>query len=203
MEVIDLNIFFATAGSLFFVMIIILDFFNHKNHKAGKYLRLLIFFSFIFYLLNVIKLTVGALILPPDPEFSSVIIQFMPFYFIVDWIKLYQANGFDWFFWNSVKLTLYNLLMFVPLGIYLPVLFHVNKYIWVLIIAFLSSLTIEIYQPILSYFGLIHERAADVDDLILNTGGAVVGLVVVRLVRRMLKSAVPGQVKETHHKIAK
>ena len=30
----------------------------------------------------------------------------------------------NWFFWNSVRLTLYNVIMLLPLGVYLKVLFN-------------------------------------------------------------------------------
>ena len=40
---------------------------------------------------------------------------------------------------------------------------------------FLTTLTIETYQAIFSYFGLVMMRTFNVDDLILNTLGGVLG----------------------------
>ncbi|WP_207667889.1 VanZ family protein [Serpentinicella alkaliphila] len=79
-------------------------------------------------------------------------------------------RGFSWFFWNSVKLSALNVLLLLPLGIYLPVIFNVKDGKKVLIITFLASLNIEIYQAVFSFFGLVFiVRTTNVDDLILNT----------------------------------
>ncbi|PAL08504.1 VanZ family protein [Peribacillus simplex] len=68
--------------------------------------------------------------------------------------------------------------MLFPLGIYLGILYKIKRVQKVIFIVLLTSLTIEILQPILSYFGLIFNRSFDVDDLILNTLGGVLGFLV-------------------------
>ncbi|MCM3110968.1 VanZ family protein [Lederbergia lenta] len=153
-------------------LLIIADFIKNKTRN---FLKRTLFYSFIIYLLNVAKLTLGVIHIPPFAEMARIEIQFIPFYFVMDWIAIYRQNGLDWFFWNSVKLTFYNLIMLLPLGIYLSLLFNINTVKKAVLIVFLSSFIIEISQLILSGFGIISIRTFDVDDLILNTLGGYIG----------------------------
>lgn len=80
-----------------------------------------------------------------------------------------------------------NLLLFVPMGMALPVLFEkkFNKLWKVALFVAGLVLVIEIAQ-FLTFFG-----SADIDDLILNTAGAMVGYGIVRIkfIQKILKIA--------------
>lgn len=66
-----------------------------------------------------------------------------------------------------------NLIMLLPLGIYLPLLYRrASGFFGVVIISFLVACTIEGLQLITSF------RSADVDDIMLNTLGACIGFLV-------------------------
>jgi glycopeptide antibiotics resistance protein len=70
-----------------------------------------------------------------------------------------------------------NLVMLFPLGIYLPILYkRLNNFFLVLLVSLLVSVLIELFQLATRF------RSADVDDVILNTTGAIVGFLVFRLV---------------------
>ncbi|MDD5945150.1 MAG: VanZ family protein [Clostridia bacterium] len=72
------------------------------------------------------------------------------------------------------KGMLLNLLLFVPLGVILPLLWTGCKSIkTTVIIGFLFSLVIEISQ-------LFNFRATDIDDLIMNTLGTAAGFLIYR-----------------------
>ena len=71
-----------------------------------------------------------------------------------------------------------NFVMLMPLGIYIPLLFpKLSAFFKVFIACFLVSVSIELMQLITSY------RSTDVDDVILNTSGSVVGYLIYRLIR--------------------
>lgn len=71
--------------------------------------------------------------------------------------------------WASANL-LGNVGLFLPFGIFLPLLFQSMKHFWrFLLCATLSVLTVELLQ-LLTGLG-----ACDVDDLILNLSGAIAG----------------------------
>ena len=73
------------------------------------------------------------------------------------------------------KNTILNIILFIPLGIMLPFLWKkYNNLKTTLIFGFSMSLVIELLQ-ILTY------RATDINDLIANTLGAVVGYFVFRI----------------------
>jgi glycopeptide antibiotics resistance protein len=71
-----------------------------------------------------------------------------------------------------------NLVMLLPLGIYIPLLFpKLSGFFRVFIICLLVSISIELMQLITSV------RSTDVDDVILNTSGAVIGYIIYRFLR--------------------
>lgn len=74
-----------------------------------------------------------------------------------------------------------NLIMLFPLGIYLPLLYRklrrLSGFFAVLLISFFVSVGIEVLQLATSY------RSTDVDDIMLNTGGACLGFIVYQLIK--------------------
>lgn len=171
-------------GLVFLILYIIIDFIRNRTSNL---LKRVIIYSFVFYILNVIQLTTGGIYIPPQKEFIPQF-QLVPFYFIGDWISIYQNKGFDWFFWHSVKLSFYNLIMLFPLGVYLSVLFRVKRSSIAILTVFLSSLIIEIYQVVLAYLGLVGGRTFNIDDLLLNTLGGSAGFLTIMLVTRLFES---------------
>jgi len=79
------------------------------------------------------------------------------------------------------KQVLGNLIMLLPLGIYLPLLYRrlrsFGGFFTVLLISLLVSLGIELLQLITSY------RSADIDDVILNTIGGCLGFIIYQFIR--------------------
>ena len=70
-----------------------------------------------------------------------------------------------------------NFIMLLPMGIYLPLLYKkLRSFFPVLFACFGVSLLIEFLQLATRY------RSADVDDLLLNTAGAIVGFAIYKLV---------------------
>lgn len=71
-----------------------------------------------------------------------------------------------------------NLVMLLPLGIYTPLLFpKLSGFFRVFFICLLVSICIELMQLITNV------RSTDIDDVILNTSGAVVGYLIYRFLR--------------------
>jgi glycopeptide antibiotics resistance protein len=71
-----------------------------------------------------------------------------------------------------------NFVMLLPLGIYIPLLFPgLSGFFRVFVICLLVSISIELMQLITSV------RSSDIDDVILNTSGAVVGYLIYKFLR--------------------
>ena len=79
-----------------------------------------------------------------------------------------------------------NFVMLLPLGIYLPLLYRrfrkLSGFFAVLIISFMTSVSIEILQLATSY------RSTDIDDIILNTLGACAGFIIYQLLKLIVGS---------------
>lgn len=175
------NVVIIGSGILF--IYIIIDLFKNGTKN---WLHRFIFYTFIFYLCNVVQLTTGGIVFPPQDGILSNV-QFIPFYFLYDWFNMYSNDGFDWFFWNAIKLTLYNVILLLPLGVYISLLWKPLRLEHVALIIFLSSLTIEISQLALGSLGFVIGRSFDVDDLILNTLGGVMGYIIAEFLLRVRK----------------
>ena len=153
-------------------------------HKYGSILlfRAVVFYSLILYLLCSYLLVV--LPLPSLEEVAQLktpSTQLIPFQFTND-IKMYTEFSVwtpktyvDSFF-NSVFLQVfYNVIMFIPFGIYLHYYYRRNL-LETFLLSFMLSLFFELTQltGIYGYYPRAY-RLFDVDDLILNTVGGMVG----------------------------
>lgn len=83
---------------------------------------------------------------------------------------------------NSFENLVGNLVVFLPFGYVLPIISKQAKHFIILLIyAFFFSLAIEVFQ-LVSAFG-----AFDVDDILLNCIGAIVGFFILKLNERLFK----------------
>lgn len=71
-----------------------------------------------------------------------------------------------------------NIIMTLPLGVYLRLLFKNNKLISVLAIGFLFSLGIETIQLILSILFKAKAWHFDINDILMNTIGTAIGFLI-------------------------
>lgn len=79
---------------------------------------------------------------------------------------------------DSIRNTLLNVLLFIPLGFFLPLFWQRYRKIQsTLLFGFFATLTIEIAQ-------LFSFRATDVDDLITNFTGALCGYLLARVITK-------------------
>ncbi|AIK35421.1 vanZ like family protein (plasmid) [Bacillus pseudomycoides] len=76
-----------------------------------------------------------------------------------------------------------NILLFVPFGILIPMKFKkVNKGFKIVLLGFLSSLTIECIQLWLTF------RSFDIDDIILNSFGVYIGFLIYKWITLIFMS---------------
>lgn len=86
-------------------------------------------------------------------------------------------------FSNTINTVAYilNVLLFVPLGFLLPLVWaKTDRVLTIIVSGFSLSLLIEMFQ-------LLNNRATDVDDLIMNVLGAVLGYLLFKLFVRLSK----------------
>lgn len=139
--------------------------------------RGLIAYAFILYGLSLVSFTLYPM--PSNPlEFCrdyNLSPQLIPFSFIHD----IQSEGL-----RAILQVGMNLLFFVPLGVFCRLFFNL-RFRTALLIGFMTSLFIETAQ-LTGAFGYYpcSYRLFDIDDLIINTLGAVIGYTIARLIPR-------------------
>ncbi len=161
--------------------------------------RTLLVFAFLVYAMSLWTYT-----LLPVPrttaawcaEHAASHLQLRPFQFIADVRHEQTGSGLRAFLRNpAVQQSVFNVALFVPLGMFLRHLFR-RSFVSTVVLGFAVSLFIECTQ--LTGVWFLFEcpyRLADVDDLLTNTIGAAVGFGLAPLLRLMpgkAPSAPPG-----------
>ncbi|MCH4013474.1 MAG: VanZ family protein [Solobacterium sp.] len=155
---------------------------NYHKYGSIRSLRILIVYSFWLYMLCIYCLVIMPL---PDPEMAAALhgraMQLVPFHFVQDIIHAYhriRAIGMPpLYILNSSDflITLFNLFMTMPFGMYMHIYFNCDFKKTVLL-SFLLSLFFELTQLSGLYFIYPGSyRLFDVDDLIVNTAGGMLG----------------------------
>ena len=89
------------------------------------------------------------------------------------------------YMFSDYRNSLLNVLLFVPLGFFLPVLWkRFRSFLWTGLFGLSFSLTIELLQ-------LFTLRATDINDLMTNTTGTILGWLLGRLVLKLFRSIRP------------
>lgn len=173
-----------------------IPFILQQYHKYGSIhkLRVLIIYSFILYFISIYFL-----VILPLPKLETVVwkpgmIRLVPFTFILDFI--HETT----FIWNEPSTYLkallepcfytvaFNLVMFVPFGMYLRYYFKCD-FKHTIFYSFLLSLFFEITQLTGLYFIYPHPyRIFDVDDLLINTLGGLLGYGLMGALKQFLPS---------------
>ncbi|MDD6798919.1 MAG: VanZ family protein [Firmicutes bacterium] len=122
--------------------------------------RELVMFAFAMYCAGLASATV----LPTEGvRFSLELLQPYPFHTILKTFRELARGRYALFTDNFVG----NIVVFMPLGVFIPALWKLS-FAKTVLCGFFSSLFIEISQ-------LFIHRHSDIDDLILNTFGAAAG----------------------------
>ena len=168
---------------------------NYHKYGSVLSLRILIVYSFILYMLCAYCLVILPL---PTGEAAANLsghqVQLVPLTFLGDiaresdavlsqprtWLTVFNSNAF--------LTTLFNLFLTMPFGMYLRYYFRCG---WkrTLVYSLLLSLFFELTQLSGLYFIYSGSyRLFDVDDLIVNTCGSMIGFVLARIAMRFLPS---------------
>ncbi|MEO6453887.1 MAG: VanZ family protein [Ginsengibacter sp.] len=135
------------------------------------------FFLFYIYIIAVMSLTVIPLPFERFKVQGEEGINIIPMVNIVRGL-LEMFSPPTTFSEHSFQNIVGNIILFIPLGIFLP--FFSDKYRSVnnvIILAAICSASIELMQLILRQFEIY--RTVDIDDVILNTLGAIIGFAVI------------------------
>lgn len=131
-------------------------------NKRERIKTVFLYGVFICYILLLIKI----LLLSRISHSEHRSINLIPFYSIKEYIFSNSATIKKFAFGNVVG----NIVIFIPLGTYLSLFKNNKRVITNLLFIFIVSLFIEIIQ------GLLGIGASDIDDIILNCLGGLIGI---------------------------
>ena len=181
----------------FIALLITIPFILLSYHKYGSInkIKTLVIYSFILYLI-----TIYFLVILPLPSFDTASkippphFNFIPFNFVRDFIRetsliITDASTYI----KAIKepcfyVAVFNIFMTIPFGMYLHYYFKFN-FKKTLLYSMLLSLFFEITQGTGLYFIYPNPyRLCDIDDIILNTTGGLIGFGIMKLLEGFLPS---------------
>lgn len=154
--------------------------------KNKSYLRVICYAIFIIYLLFLMKIVLfkytGLVDVVKGIATGNLngfrAINLIPLSSIIEFAKIILEGNFTRGFNNIIG----NIFAFAPLGYFLPLLFSKYKRInTVILVGFIISFLFETCQYLL-YLG-----SADIDDIILNLIGTVIGFAFYQIIIRLVK----------------
>ena len=194
MNVYTSNILAATVAFPFIAALVTVPYLVYQYRKFGSvpWLRTLVVYSFVFYLLCAYFL-----VLLPLPADRTAFVpyaatpQLVPFHFVSEIAQTARisADPASWLGFArtpAVYEAFFNLLLTMPFGMYLRYYFR-RSWWQVLLLGFCLTLSFETLQ-LTGLLGLYEHpyRLFDVDDLIVNTLGAMAGFWLVGPALRVL-----------------
>lgn len=156
---------------------------RHLNNKSKiiGYILLILYIAFISYFAFISKIA-------GRTELHRNQYNLIPLYSIKEFFSMTGFNGARGFVINILG----NIIVFMPVGFLALYLFYdkikSKSLVKVTIIGFLFSLSVESIQWFMSV------GVFDVDDLILNTLGAVLGMITYRMINNRICKPVKGEI---------
>ena len=167
------------VGSIIILIIEMIKFIKRNEEEKFLNFREVMSLMFKFYILMVIIVTffplvIGGYIGKPSMNIVPVFNTIKDIYEVPIEMESYMVR-----FW--IKNILGNILLLLPLGIFIPMFFkRLRSFKSTVITCALVSLSIEVVQYISMYFG--NFRSCDIDDIILNTLGGMIGFIIYKVI---------------------
>lgn len=179
----DRSILTYTVSIILYILVLIYMVLNKYKFKKLFYATLLYFYGVVIFHITILPIPLDSIVVESLQMLSenNVYIQLIPF-----------SDIFTYNIYSFIKQTVGNIVMFIPLGFLLPLLFIKCRDFKSLIkYSFAISLLIESIQLILSLF-LIKApfRIFDINDLLLNTLGGITGYILYINVKKIFKKEI-------------
>ncbi|KOS68198.1 hypothetical protein AEA09_06290 [Lysinibacillus contaminans] len=152
---------------------VLLDYFRKVEKSAKKRVML---YSSIFYVISLVQIKLGGFTLPQNPADNS-----SSFISTNDWFGIFDTMHFNISIW-SYSALFYNVILFVPFGIFLLLLFNLKSNKKAISIVILSCLVIDVARLLLGWSGFTISNFGNTDIiyLLFNVLGGVLGIFLVK-----------------------
>jgi glycopeptide antibiotics resistance protein len=162
------------------LLMFIIMFIGVYRQRQETFLQIFLQSSFLIYVFMVLTLT-GYFILFKEVAAHGWWVKVLHRIHTKERVNMEPFLMFKQFRLSS-KQVIGNAVMLLPLGIYIPLLFpRLSGFFSVFFICLFASILIELMQLITSY------RSTDIDDVILNTSGAIAGYLLFILIRAVAR----------------
>ena len=160
---------------------VFLDYFREAG-KSNK--KRIILYGFIFYVISLIQIKFGGFTLYQNPADSS-----RSLISTNDWFGIFDTLNWHISIW-SYSAFIYNVILFVPFGIFLLLLFNLKNDKTAISIVMLSCFVIDVARLLLGWAGFTSDNFSHMDILylLLNVWGGVVGIYLVKYVASFIRS---------------
>lgn len=154
-----------------FVLFTIYKKWLYPKTKTYNFNKKMVFNLFCIYIALVISIT----LMPIVVSLPNIIFEpYLPMYMVLFGDILSAHFG-------AVQQLILNILLTIPLGIFLPYLYKTN-FIKTTSYTFMLSLTIELVQPLLHLY-----RSSDINDIVTNTLGGIIGYLCYQMILKIRK----------------
>jgi glycopeptide antibiotics resistance protein len=154
-----------------------------KKSKKKNFKREFIINIFFIYFLILINLTICKMSMLQINLDNSFYINYIP---LVETFKMFNNNFMG--VGNALYNVIGNILLFIPFGFLVPLLFKKkNKFLMITLYGFFTSVLIEIVQLFTSF------NTTDIDDIIFNTLGAIIGYIIFNIFYYLIKKTKLGE----------
>ncbi|ACA38710.1 hypothetical protein P799_01265 [Lysinibacillus sphaericus CBAM5] len=152
---------------------VLLGYFGKVEKSAKKRVML---YSSIFYVISLVQIKLGGFTLPQNP--ADNIRRFIS---TSDWFGIFDTMHFNISIW-SYSALFYNVILFVPFGIFLILLFNLNSNKKAISIVILSCLVIDGARFLLGWSGFTIRNFGNTDIIyfLFNVLGGVLGIFLVK-----------------------
>lgn len=131
-----------------------------KEIKVTLFILLIIYLSAVFYI-TFLAWNYGASLGPVGPGGRN--------YNIIPFRSIYRISVYSPDIIDPIKILLGNVVLFLPFGFLLPAVWRKMTLLKISVLGMLLSILIEVNQFLFTF------RVANIDDVILNTAGAIIG----------------------------
>ena len=138
---------------------------------------------FVIYVIIVIGYTLFPIVI----RFGERFIYYQDFINYIPIISLIKIWAIDILLRNVFG----NIALFIPMGVFLPILWDKFRSLKkCLLMAAILSFAIEIFQCIENILAISNMRICDIDDIILNSIGAIIGYFIFKLLYKLYNGLV-------------
>jgi glycopeptide antibiotics resistance protein len=138
---------------------------------------------FIIYILFLIRITILPITILDEAQLNRIHSsseKYIQYYQIIPFKTILNVGSYNFF-----RQVICNILMFIPLPIFVKIAKKEMKGWKIILIGILISLSIELIQLFTNIITRYPTHVCDIDDLILNSMGTIIGYIIIIILNKI------------------